>query len=160
MENNNLSNGSQPQQSTSQQSYGIKDYGALPVIFDMESMTKMNQNFRTALWTGNHMQITLMSIQPGEDIGVEIHPDVDQFIRIEEGDGLVQMGNSPDNLSFSQMVEDDDAIVIPAGLWHNLSNTGDIPMKLYSIYAPPQHPKGTVEATKTDADENAVMRNQ
>lgn len=160
MENNNWSNGGQPQQSTSQQSYGIRDYGDLPVIFDMESMTKMNQNFRTALWTGTYLQITLMSLQPGEDIGVEMHSDTDQFIRIEEGDGFVQMGTSQDNLNFSQVVEDDDAIVIPAGLWHNLSNTGDIPMKLYSIYAPPKHPKGTVEATKTEADEEAAMQNE
>lgn len=148
---------SQPQNTTvnnnmSQQQNVIKDYGAVPVIFDMEAMTKMNNNFRTALWTGNYLQVTLMAIQPGDDVGVEMHPNLDQFIRIEQGDGIISIGNSMDNLSFTQPVSDDDAIIIPAGSYHNVSNTGDVPMKLYSIYAPPAHPYGTVERTKAEAD--------
>ena len=141
------------QSNMSQQAYTIKDYGAVPVIFDMETMSKVNNTFRSALWTGTYMQLTVMSIQPGEDIGVEMHPDADQFFKIEEGDGLLAIGNSKDSLSFTQTVEDDDAIIIPAGTWHNLSNTGDVPLKLYSIYAPPQHPYGTVHQTKADSDE-------
>lgn len=149
----------QPQNTTasnnmSEQGYGIKDYGAVPVIFDMEAMAKMNNNFRAALWTGTHLQLTLMSLQPGDDIGVEMHPNVDQFIRIEQGDGIIAIGNSKDNLSFTQPISDDDAIVIPAGSYHNISNTGDVPMKFFSIYAPPQHPYGSVEKTKADADVN------
>lgn len=165
MENNNnrstqrgmQSASSQPQNTTassnmSQQGNVMKDYGAAPVIFDMETVTKMNNNFRTALWTGNHLQITLMAIQPGDDIGVEMHPNLDQFIRIEQGDGIVSLGNSMDDLSFTQPIGDDDAVVIPAGSYHNISNTGDVPMKLYSIYAPPQHPYGLVQRTKAEAD--------
>lgn len=148
MQYNNSQNAANQQGNLSGQGYEVRDYGALPAIFDLETMTKMNKNFRTALWTGKHMQIVLMTIQPGDDIGIEIHPDTDQFIRIEEGDGLVQMGTSRDNLSFSQIVEDDDSIIIPAGTWHNISNTGDVELKLYSIYAPPEFPFGTVEETK------------
>lgn len=132
----------------------FRDYGPVPVIFDMDSMAKANDTFRTAIWTGTYLQVTLMSLQPGEDIGIEMHPDVDQFIRIEQGDGIVQMGNSREDLSFSQPIGDDDAIIIPAGSWHNVSNTGDIVMKAYSIYAPPNHPFGTAEKTRQDAEAN------
>ena len=115
--------------------------------------TNQNYNFRLALWTGTYLQLTLMSINAREDIGLEMHPDVDQFIRIEEGQGLVLMGDYPDRLTFQQMVFDDDVIFLPAGKWHNLINTGCTPIKLYSIYAPPNHPFGTVHKTKEDAEE-------
>ena len=111
-----------------------------------------NHTFRTALWTGNHLQLTLMCISVGESIGLEVHPNVDQFLRIEEGQGLVQMGSSKDNLYFQQPAFDDFAIFIPAGTWHNLTNTGNKPLKLYSIYAPPNHPWGTVHQTKAIAE--------
>jgi mannose-6-phosphate isomerase-like protein (cupin superfamily) len=92
-----------------------------------------------------------MSLKVGEDIGLEIHPDLDQFIRIEQGQGVVMMGDRRDRLDFQEKVFDDFAFVIPAGKWHNLINTGCVPLKLYSIYAPPQHPHGTVHKTKADA---------
>jgi mannose-6-phosphate isomerase-like protein (cupin superfamily) len=92
-----------------------------------------------------------MSINVGEDIGLEIHPNVDQFLRIEQGQGVVQMGKRKDHLNFVQKVYDDFAIMIPAGTWHNVTNTGNTPLKLYSIYAPPQHPSGTVHLTKAQA---------
>ncbi|WP_243259192.1 cupin domain-containing protein [Clostridium sp. 'deep sea'] len=130
----------------------LKDYGPEPYVVDIEKATKQNNNFRTALWTGDNLQLTLMSIQPGDDIGIEIHPDVDQFIRIEEGKGLVKMGDCEDNLDFQEKVYDDYAILIPAGKYHNLINTGDKPLKLYSLYAPPEHPYGTVHKTKADAE--------
>lgn len=132
----------------------IKDYGPKPFVVNIEEVTKENNTFRTALWTGEHLQLTLMSIKVGEDIGLEIHPHLDQFIRIEEGQGLVKMGVRKDKLDFQQKVYDDYAFIIPAGTWHNLVNTGTKPLKLYSIYAPPQHPKGTVHKTKADAEEN------
>ena len=93
----------------------IKDYGAEPFVVNINEVTKQNENFRTALWTGEHLQITLMSINVGESIGLEMHPNVDQFIRIEQGFGLVQMGDSENNLDFERKVYDDFAIVIPAG---------------------------------------------
>ena len=130
----------------------IRDYGPEPFVMNINEVTKQNNNFRTALWTGQHLQITLMSINVGESIGLEMHPDVDQFIRIEQGYGLVQMGNNKNNLNFERKVYDDFAIIIPAGKWHNLTNIGNVPIKLYSIYAPPNHPKGTIHRTKADAE--------
>lgn len=130
----------------------LRDYGPEPFVVNIEEATKQNNTFRTALWTGSHLQLTLMSINVGEDIGLEIHPHLDQFIRIEEGQGLVQMGDSKCNLDFQRYVRDDYIFIIPAGKWHNLINTGNIPIKLYSIYAPPQHPHGTVHQTKAIAE--------
>lgn len=129
----------------------VKDYGPEPFVININEAAKQNNTFRTALWTGTHLQLTLMSINPGEDIGLEIHPNLDQFLRIEQGQGIVRMGNSKNNLYFERRVAADYAIIIPAGTWHNLINTGGGPLKLYSIYAPPQHPKGTVHRTKADA---------
>ena len=130
----------------------LRDHGPNPYVVNIVDATKQNYNFRLALWTGTYLQLTLMSINAGEDIGLEMHPDVDQFIRIEEGQGLVLMGVSQNMLSFQQRVYDDDVILIPAGIWHNLINTGCTPLKLYSIYAPPEHPFGTVHRTKEDAE--------
>ncbi|HAN09656.1 MAG TPA: cupin domain-containing protein [Clostridiales bacterium] len=130
----------------------LKDYGPNPFVVDINKATIQNKNFRTALWTGDHLQVTLMSINPGEEIGLEIHPDLDQFLRIEQGEGLVKMGDRKNNLDFQAQVYDDFAFIIPAGKWHNLINTGYEPIKLYSIYAPPQHPHGTVHKTKADSD--------
>ncbi|HPW40751.1 MAG TPA: cupin domain-containing protein [Bacillota bacterium] len=130
----------------------LQDYGPEPFVVNIEEASKQNNNFRTALWTGRHLQLTLMSIRVGGDIGLEMHPDLDQFIRIEEGQGIVKMGDRKDRLNFQRKVYDDFAFIIPAGTWHNLINTGNKPIKLYSIYAPPQHPKGTVHKTKADAE--------
>ena len=132
----------------------IKDYGPNPFVINIEEATEQNNTFRSTLWTGDNLQLTLMSLNPGEDIGLEMHPDVDQFIRIEEGRGIVQMGDSEDNLSFEETVGDDFIFIIPAGKYHNLTNTGNRPLKLYSIYAPPQHPHGTLHETKAEAEEN------
>ncbi|WP_174612998.1 cupin domain-containing protein [Virgibacillus ihumii] len=129
----------------------LKDYGNEPYVVNIEEAAEQNRNFRTTLWTGDHLQLTVMSIDVGEDIGLEIHPDVDQFLRIEEGQGIVRMGSSKEDLYFERMVGEDYAIVVPAGKWHNLINTGRRPLKLYTIYAPPEHPFGTVHVTKADA---------
>jgi mannose-6-phosphate isomerase-like protein (cupin superfamily) len=127
------------------------DYGPDPFVININEASKENDTFRTALWTGSHLQVTLMSINVGDDIGLEMHPDVDQFLRVEEGDGIVRMGTNQNRLDFERNVSDDFAIMIPAGTWHNVINTGTLPLKLYSIYAPPQHPHGTVHETKADA---------
>lgn len=130
----------------------LRDYGPQPYVVNIEEATMLNDNFRLALWTGTHLQLTLMSINPGEDVGLEVHPELDQFLRIEQGQGLTLMGDSQDNLYFRKRVYDDYAIFIPAGMWHNLVNTGCVPLKLYSIYAPPEHPHGTVHRTKQDEE--------
>ncbi len=130
----------------------MKDYGPEPFVVDIEDATTDNTNFRTAFWTGKHLQMTLMSIPVGGEIGLEIHPDNDQFLRVEQGEGLVQMGDAEDNLTFEQKAEEDFGIFIPAGKWHNLTNTGDEDLRLYSIYSPSHHPHGTVHTTKAEAD--------
>lgn len=132
----------------------LKDYGPCPYVVNIENATKQNDYYRIALWTGEYLQLTLMSINPGDDIGLEIHEDHDQFIRIEEGNGIVMMGDTKDQLDFKAEVYDDYAIFIPAGKWHNLINTGRTPLKLYSIYAPPEHPRGTLHRTKADAEKH------
>ncbi|MPM70274.1 hypothetical protein SDC9_117229 [bioreactor metagenome] len=128
-----------------------KDFGSEPFVVNIEQATRQNNTFRSALWTGKYLQLTLMSINVGEDVGLENHPHLDQFIRIEQGQGLVKMGSSKDNLNFQTRVADGSAFFVPAGTWHNLINTGSRPLKLYSIYAPPEHPFGTVHKTKADA---------
>ena len=136
----------------------LKDYGPRPLVVNIDKATKQNNTFRTALWTGEHFQVTLMSINVGDDIGLEIHPNTDQFIRIEDGQGIVKMGRNKDNLNFEANAYDDFAIMIPAGFWHNIINTGNKPLKVYAIYAPPQHPHGVVHMTKLDAE--AAENNQ
>jgi mannose-6-phosphate isomerase-like protein (cupin superfamily) len=131
----------------------IHDHGPEPLVVNINRAAQSNHNYRTALWTGRHLQVTLMSIRVGGDIGLEMHPHLDQFIRVESGCGLVEMGSRKDNLSIQEKVNGDYAIVIPAGTWHNLLNIGNRPLKVYSIYAPPEHPFGTVHQTKEIAEE-------
>lgn len=119
---------------------------------DIEKATLDNDTFRTVLHTGKTMQLTVMSLRPGEEIGVEVHPHLDQFIRVEDGRAEVLMGGSRDDLSDVRQLEDDWAVIIPGGTWHNVVNRGSSTLKLYSIYAPPEHPQGTVHRTKADAD--------
>lgn len=126
----------------------LKDYGPQPFTVNIEQATEQNRTFRTALWTGSHLQVVLMSINVGDDIGLEVHPKVDQFIRIEDGQGIVRMGKTRDRLDFQARVSEDSAIMIPAGTWHNVINTGNKPLKLYTIYAPPEHPRGVVNVNK------------
>lgn len=129
----------------------IEDHGPLPFVANIEEATRDNENYRTTLWTGEHFQITLMSIEPGHDVGLEVHDTTDQFLRIEEGVATVYLGESKTSLK-SWLANNNDAIIVPAGTWHNLVNTGKTPLKIYSIYSPPQHPHGTVHATKDEAD--------
>lgn len=128
----------------------LTDQGNKPFVIDIEKVAEQNNTFRTAIWTGKNLQVTVMSIKSGEDVGVEVHPEMDQFLRIEDGEGVIQMGNRKDNLTLMRRVEEDDAIMIPAGTWHNLTNTSNEPLKLHSIYAPPEHPFGTIHQTKAD----------
>lgn len=130
----------------------LRDYGPAPLIVNIESAAAQNTMYRTALWTGNHLQLTLMSIPAGGDIGAEVHPTFDQFISVEDGQGYVLMGNSREQLTFQGMVCKGYAIFIPAGTWLNVVNGSYAPLKLYSIYAPPAHPHGAVQRTKEEAE--------
>lgn len=132
--------------------YQTIDHGPNPFVINIAQATKQNKTFRTTIWTGDFIQLTLMCIPVGGEIGLEIHPHLDQFIHIVKGFGIVKMGARKNDLCFQRNVGDGYAFVIPAATWHNLINTGEIPLKLYSIYAPPQHPKGTIHLTKEDAE--------
>jgi mannose-6-phosphate isomerase-like protein (cupin superfamily) len=125
---------------------------ALIWVKNIEEETKRNSTFRTALWTGEHSQLTVMSLGPGEEIGLEVHPEVDQFLRLEEGTAHVEVGRARGELTEAYDVEDDWACVVPVGTWHNVINTGRTELKLYTIYSPPNHPPGTVHMTKADAE--------
>ena len=119
---------------------------------NIEEATTNNSTFRTVVFTGKHMQLTVMSIAPGEEIGLEVHEHIDQFLRVEEGSAKVVLGASKDKLDETHELRDDWAVIVPAGTWHNVINTGKTPLKLYSIYTPPEHPEGTVHKTKAEAD--------
>ena len=113
---------------------------------NIEERTVANTDFRRVLYTGHNLQLVLMTLQPGEEIGSEVHEDRDQFFRIEEGSGAVDIDG------VANEVEDDFAVIVPAGARHNVRNTGDKPLKLYTIYAPPEHKDQVVQATKAEAE--------
>ena len=131
---------------------GHQDNGGNPDCENIEQITVRNTNFRTAVWTGSYMQMTVMCIPVCGDIGLEIHPQTDQFIRIEQGNALAEIGKCKGNPDFQCCIKKNDAVFIPAGTWHNITNTGKIPLKISVIYAPPHQPKGTVHPTKESAD--------
>ena len=114
-------------------------------VVNIEEETLNNTNFRKVLFTAKHSQLVVMSLKPGEDIGAEVH-DLDQFIRIEKGEGKAVLDE------VVHKVKDDWAIVVPAGTEHNIINTSQEEMKLYTVYSPPEHKDGTVHATKEDAE--------
>ncbi len=130
----------------------IEDIGPGPQSFDLESATVENTSYRTVAWSGKYLQLTLMSIPVGEDVGLEVHPETDQFLRLDAGRGRVQMGPAKDQLDFEREVEDGWAILVPAGTWHNVTNIGDEPMQLYAVYAPVHHAAGKVHPTADDAE--------
>ncbi|HEX2046331.1 MAG TPA: cupin domain-containing protein [Acidimicrobiales bacterium] len=121
-------------------------------VGNIERETLENGDFRRVLFTGANAQLTVMRLAPGEEIGVEMHDHLDQFLRIEQGSARVTFGPSADKVDEEHEAEDDWAIIVPGGTWHNVINTGPGELKLYSLYAPPEHPPGTVHQTKADAD--------
>ncbi len=128
------------------------DYGSNPYVTNVEQMAMANGNFRTAIWTGEHGQMTLMCIPPCGDIGLEMHADADQMIRVEHGSGMVSMGRTQCRQDFQESLCRGDVIFVPAGTWHNVMNTGRCPLRLSSVYAPPNHARGTVHRTKAEAE--------
>jgi mannose-6-phosphate isomerase-like protein (cupin superfamily) len=121
-------------------------------VGDIEKATLDNGTFRTVLHTGDHLQLTVMRLGPGEDVGLEAHPHLDQFIRVESGSARVELGRERDRVDEAHDLTDDWAVIVPAGVWHNVINTGSGEVKLYSLYAPPEHPEGTVHRTKAETE--------
>ncbi len=121
-------------------------------VGNIEDETLDNTNFRTVLFTGANMQLTVMSLSAGEEIGLEMHDHLDQFLRVEKGEAKVTMGPSKDEVAETHQLSDDWIVIVPGGTWHNVINTGDGELKIYSLYAPPEHPDGTVHVTKADSD--------
>jgi len=115
-------------------------------VDDIEKLTEENGDFRRVLYTGKNLQLVLMAIQPGDEIGEEVHDDRDQFFRVEAGSGEILIDGVVSQVSA------DMAMIVPAGARHNVRSTGSEPLRLYSLYAPPEHRHGTVHATKADAD--------
>lgn len=115
-------------------------------VADIEELTVGNTDFRRVLYTGKYLQLVLMTLQPGEEIGEEVHEDHDQFFRIESGSGEVRIDGK------ATAIKDDDAVIVPAGARHNVINTGDQPLALYTLYGPPEHRDGVVHRTKAEAD--------
>ena len=130
----------------------IKDIGPKPQSFDIENATKENPEYRAVAWSGRYLQVTLMSIPVGGDIGLEAHPETDQFLRLDAGKGRVQMGPAKDDMPFEQEVSDGWCVLVPAGTWHNITNIGETPMQVYAIYAPAHHKPGKVQTTSAAAE--------
>lgn len=129
----------------------MADQGPNPYVVNIEDATKENAYFRDTLWTGKNLQLTVMSIEPGGEVGGEIHGDHDQFFRVEQGKARVVMGPAKGDYTLDEVIEDDWIILIPAGSYHNVFNVGDEPLKMYSLYGPPEHHPGTQHATAEDA---------
>lgn len=134
----------------------ITDNGPEPNVFDLEKATRENSTYRTVAWTGKYLQVTLMSIAPGSSIGLEKHPDTDQFIRLDAGTGRALLGTNKKKLE-SFDVSDGWSVQVPAGVWHDIENTGSDDLRLYVVYAPVHHARGIVQKTaeKADADEES-----
>jgi len=115
-------------------------------VGNIENLTNENSNFRRVLYTGSNVQLVLMTLKPGEEIGEEVHSGIDQFFRIEKGAGEVRINGEPTK------IKDGDAVLVPAGARHNVVNTGTEPLRLYTLYGPPEHQDRTVQATKAEAE--------
>lgn len=133
-----------------------KDYGKQPYVTNLEDLVIKNDSYRTVIWTGNHLQGIVMSIAENDEAGVEVHKNIDQFIRIEEGQGVCRMGPNKDEFDFERAIIKDDAIFIPGNMWHNIINTGGKPLKLYTIYSVPEYAEGTIHQTKEEASKNRL----
>lgn len=135
------------------QCHMMYDFGPCPSAMSVIRASEYNINYRTTIWTGKNLQMTLMCIPVCDDVGLEIHEDTDQFIRVEDGYALVQMGQSQDCLNEQWELWRGDVVFVPQGAWHNIINIGNESLKLSTVYAPPHHPHGTIHQTKIQAME-------
>lgn len=133
-------------------SFEQTDHGGQPYVVNVERMAMQNSDFRNAVWTGCNLQMTVMCIMPCGEIGAEIHHDTDQFIMVQQGNAMVKTGKHKNRMDSCHNMCPGDAVFIPAGTWHNIVNTKNEPLRVTSIYAPPNHPKGTVHRTKEEAE--------
>ncbi|MBQ7368966.1 MAG: cupin domain-containing protein [Clostridia bacterium] len=129
-----------------------RDRGKQPTVLCLRKETCQNKDFRATVWTGEHLQLTVMSIPVGGEIGLERHDELDQLLYIESGFAKIYLGKTKESLSCLGTGASGNAVLIPACTWHNLVNAQNIPVKLFSVYAPPQHPFCTVHKTKQEAD--------
>lgn len=135
------------------QPYRITDRGGEPAVIPLRRECLFNRDFRSTVYTGGHFQVTLMCIPAGESIGLETHPHTDQMLYIEKGYARIEMGETENGLNYRFHATAGDAVFVPAGTYHNIYNIGSSSLKLFSVYAPPQHPFGTVHETKREAEE-------
>ena len=131
----------------------FKDYGGAPLILNLPVAAERNEHFRQAIWTGEDLQLTVMTIPMGGEIGAEMHENLDQMLRVESGVALVRIGEDLDHLRDTRRIGTGSVLLIPRGTYHNVLNVGREPLRLSSVYAPPAHPKGTVHKTKDEAHE-------
>ena len=129
-----------------------REFGPNPYVANPENLAEKNSDFRVAVWTGEYLQMTIMCIPVCGEIGLEIHEDTDQLIRVELGSAVVRMGKCRNNMDYCRTLCRGDAVFVPAGTWHNVMNTGNEALKVSSVYAPPHHPRGTVQHTKDIAE--------
>ena len=129
-----------------------KNLTGKPSVINIRNEVLCNTNFRKEIWTGKHLQVTVMNIPVGGEIGLEMHDSLDQFIKVESGCANLYFGNCKQSVKFAGKITQDCAVLVPAGTWHNIINACAYPLKVYSIYAPPQHPVGTIHKTKLDSD--------
>lgn len=134
----------------------LTDYGKNPLIANLSQIAMENDTFRAAIWTGSYAQVTVMCISPYEEIGTEYHGDTDQILFVVDGYASVEMGKCRCQMDWKKKACKGDMIIVPAGTWHNVKNCGRTALKLASVYAPPKHPKGTVQLTKEDEDRDST----
>ena len=130
----------------------MDDHGPKPHAFDMRKAVLENSSYRRTVWTGHYLQVTLMSIPAGESTGLEVHPKNDQFIRVDGGTARLKMGSRRDALDVEHDVADGWTVIVPANTWHDIVNTGDDVLSLYTIHSPVHHSYGVMHETKDQAD--------
>lgn len=129
----------------------MPDFGKQPYVMNIGEAVRQNESYRTTVWTGEKLQVIVMAIGANDESGVEIHKGIDQFIRIESGEGICKMGPEKTKYTFERTLKEDDAIFIPANTWHNIINTGSEPLRLYTIYSGAQYAEGTIHKTRSEA---------